>query len=98
MARRKKHKSQNPNAHLFVSTNSYHIPETNRIIEFDEIIKIHGEHGKRFKFKEHVVKTDTGVEWINCIQIEKGVFAGWRSFRPERIKPLPRKRQKKNAA
>jgi hypothetical protein len=98
VGRRKKIKSLNPNAHLFIKTESYEIPETSRVIEKDEIIKISGEHGRRFKFKQHVKRSDTGVEWIDCIQIEKGLSAGWRSFRPERIKPLPKSRRPRKRA
>lgn len=93
MPRRKTYKSQNPNAHLFINTEHYEIPNSSRVIEKDEIIKISGEHGRKFKFKKHVKRSDTGVEWIDCIQIERGVSAGWRSFRPERIKPLPKTRR-----
>ena len=93
VARRKKHKSLNPNAHFFVNVDHYVMPENGRVIEKDEIIKISGEHGRKFKFKQHVTRTDTGVEWIDCIQMEKGVSAGFRSFRPNRIKPLPKSRR-----
>lgn len=96
MGRRKKYKSMNPNAHLFVTSDNYQLPDSNRVIEEGEIIKISGEHGKRFQFKQHVQRSDTGVEWIDCYELEKGVFAGWRSFRPNRIKPLPRKRKRNN--
>jgi hypothetical protein len=93
MGRRKKIKSLNPDAHLFVKNDYYTIPESNRVIELDETIKISGEHGRKFKFKGHVVRTDTGIEWIECIQLEKSISAGWRFFRPNRIKPLPRSRK-----
>jgi len=99
VGRRKKIKSLKPNAHLFVEIDHYTIPESGRVIEKDEIIKISGEHGRRFKFKSYVQRSDNGVEWINCIQIEKGLSAGWRSFRPDRIKPLPKSRRpRKNKA
>ena len=90
MARRKKRVS--PNSHLYNIEESYTLPD-GRVIEKDEIIKISGEHGVRFRFKSHVTRTDTGVEWIDCIQMEKGVSAGYRSFRPDRIKPLPKSRR-----
>jgi hypothetical protein len=64
-----------------------------RTIEKDEVIKIVGEHGTRFKFKSHVTRTDTGVEWIDCFELEKGIIAKHRSFKPDRIKALPRKRR-----
>jgi hypothetical protein len=94
MGRRRKYKSMNPNAHLFVTYSNYQIPDSNRVIEEGEVIKIAGEHGKKFQFKQYVQRSDTGVEWIDCYELEKGVFAGWRSFRPNRIKPLPKKRKR----
>ena len=88
VGRRKKVKSLNPNAHFFVNVDYYVMPENGRLIEKDEIIKISGEHGRKFKFKEHVTRTDTGIEWINCIQLEKGISAGWRSFILSGLKDL----------
>jgi hypothetical protein len=93
VGRRKKIKSLNPNAHLFIKEDCFTMPDTNRVIEQDEVIKISGEHGRKFRFKSHVTRTDTGIEWIECIQLEKSVSAGWRFFRPDRIKPLPKSRR-----
>lgn len=93
MGRRKKVIS--PNAHLYIRNPFYTLPD-GRVIEKDEMIKIEGEWGGRFKFQEHVVRTDTGVEWIDCFETQKGMLCGWRSFKPERIKPMPRKRVKNN--
>lgn len=92
MSRRKAVKS--PNAHLY-SRSPYYIMPDGRIIERDEIIKIKGEHGGKFKFYEHTVRTDSGIEWIDCFELRGGVLAGWRSFYPDRIKPLPRSRRKR---
>jgi hypothetical protein len=92
MGRRKKVVS--PNAHLYSRNPFYTLPD-GRTIEKDEIIKIDGEWGGRFKFQEHVVRKDTGVEWIDCFEIQKGILCGWRSFKPDRIKALPKKRNKR---
>ena len=91
VGRRKKIKSQNPKASIFISSDSYTMPE-GRVIEQGEIIKISGEHGLKFKFKSHVVRSDNGIEWIDCYELERGVMAKQRSFRPNRIKPIPKKR------
>ena len=66
-----------------------------RVIEKDEIIKIKGEHGGRFKFHEHVTRKDSGIEWIDCFELHRGVLCGWRSFYPDRIKPLPKTRRRR---
>jgi hypothetical protein len=63
-------------------------------IEKGEIIKIHGEYGAKFKFVALVTNTETGAQWIDCLEIERGQFAGWRSFYVERIKRIPKKRGK----
>jgi hypothetical protein len=60
-----------------------------------EIIKIQGEYGGRFKFMALVTNTETGATWIDCLQLERGQFAGWRSFYVDRIKRIPKKRGKR---
>ena len=92
MGRRKKVVS--PLAHLYLRTPSYTMPD-GRIIEKDEVIKIVGEHGGKFKFVEHVTRTDTGAEWIDCFELRGGILCGWRSFYPDRIKPMPRPHRKR---
>ena len=66
-----------------------------RVIEKDEIIKIKGEYGGKFKFLEHVTRTDSGIEWIDCFELRGSILCGWRSFRTDRIKPLPKTRRKR---
>ena len=53
-------------------------------------LKISGERG-RFRFRQHVV-TPAGAEWIDCIGGPKGCQQ-WRSFRPDRIRRVHRKRE-----
>lgn len=84
-----------PNAHLYNRVPYYTMPD-GRIIEKDEIIKIKGEHGGKFKFLEHVTRTDSGIEWIDCFELRGGVLCGWRSFYPDRIKPLPKNRRRRS--
>jgi len=93
MGRRKKVVSSNQ--HLYSRTPSYTMQD-GRTIERGEIIKIHGVWGSKFMFHDHVVRTDSGAEWIDCFELSGGQIGVWRSFRSERIKPMPRKRGKKN--
>jgi len=96
MARRKKLVS--PNEHLYNRYRQYTLENGKTVFE-GETIKINGVWGTKFKFKEHVVRTDNGKEWIDCYELEKGVKCGLRSFYPERIKPIPiRKRRKRKAS
>jgi hypothetical protein len=60
-----------------------------------EIIKIKGENGMKFKFHSLVTNDETGIQWIDCFEIERGVIGAQRSFRPDRIKRIPKKRVKK---
>ena len=93
MGRRKSVKS--PLAHLYHRVPYYTMPD-GRIIEKDEIIKIKGEHGGKFKFSEHVTRTDSSIEWVDCFELRGGVLCGWRSFYPDRIKPMPKSRRKRS--
>lgn len=91
MARRKKSKIANPDSYKRIP---HYQLDGGRVIENGEVIKIQGEHGSKFRFLEHVIN-DKGIEWIDCFELRQGVPSGWRSFRPERIKPLPKKRIRK---
>lgn len=91
MARRKKY--VDPTAGKYIREPQY-VLEGGRVIENGEIIKIYGEHGSKFRFLEHVINTENGAEWVDCFQLQNGLNAGWRSFRPDRIKPLPKKRRR----
>lgn len=92
MGRRKKYAPLIPNK--YVREQEYTL-DTGRTIEHGEIIKISGEYGSKFKFLEHVVNTENGAEWIDCFELRNGVNSGWRSFRPDRIKPLPKTRRRR---
>ena len=67
-----------------------------RTIVAGDIIKIEGEHGGRFKFHSLVTNTETGVQWIDCFELQKNVVSGWRSFKSDRIKLIPIKRGRRN--
>jgi len=41
------------------------------------------------KFLEHVVNTDSGAEWIDCVDKNKSI----RSFRPEQVKRVHYKKK-----
>lgn len=91
MGRRKKYVSPVGDKY---SRESHYALESGRVIEHGEIIKIDGEHGCKFKFLEHVRNVQNDAEWIDCFELRNGVPSGWRSFRPDRIKPLPKKRKR----
>ena len=71
------------------------------LLEVDTVIGISGERGGRFRFKEHVMDTKTGNEWITvCGGTAQGTpreTIMFRSFRPERItrtyRPIRRRKR-----
>jgi hypothetical protein len=67
-----------------------------RTIAAGDIIKIHGEHGNRFKFSSLVTNMETGSQWIDCFEINKSVVSAWRSFKIDKIKLIPIKRGRRN--
>jgi hypothetical protein len=93
MGRRKKVSS--PFEHLYSRIPEY-ILENGRVISAGEVIKIDGVWGVKFKFKEHVIRTDNNKQWIDCYELDKGASCGLRSFYPEKIKPLPVRNRHKN--
>jgi hypothetical protein len=68
----------------------------NRVVSRGDLIKITGEHGKKFKFHSLVTNTKSGAQWIDCFEIEKNMVSGWRSFESDRIKLIPIKRGRRN--
>lgn len=90
MGRPRKYKGIDP----FIRVDSFTTPEGKTIVKGD-IIKIKGIWGTTFKFLNHVTNPKTGVSWIDCIQLEKGLGCGFRSFYPDRIKTIPKKRGKR---
>ena len=68
----------------------------NRTIYAGEVIKINGEHGGRFRFHSLVTNEETGAQWIDCFEMQKGAASAWRSFKSDRIKVIPIKRGRRN--
>ena len=59
-------------------------------------IKIDGERAQKFIFMGYVINRDNGAEWVDVIHVQKGSPGPMRSFRPDRVRLLPKKRKKKN--
>ena len=90
MGRRKKVQTNDP----FVRQESF-ATEDGRSVTRGDIIKIKGIWGTKFKFHEYVTNPKNNVSWIDCVELEKGVGCGMRSFYPERVKIVPKKRGKR---
>lgn len=88
MARRRRSASVNPF--------HYH-PEMivdGHTVERGDTIKIYGEHGTKFRFNALVTNPETGVQWVDCFELDKGVTRSWRAFYPERVKRIPKRRKR----
>lgn len=90
MGRPRKYKGIDP----FDREESY-LTEEGKTISRGDIIKIKGVWGTKFKFHQFVTNPTTGVSWIDCVELDKGVACGMRSFYPDRVKYVPKKRTKR---
>jgi hypothetical protein len=66
-----------------------------KIVQQGDLFKVSGEYGLKFKFWEYVVNAETGIEWVDCYEMFRGQAGAFRSFRPDKIKRIPKKRIKK---
>jgi hypothetical protein len=71
------------------------VNEDGKTIARGDVIKIKGVWGTKFRFFNYVTNPKNGVSWIDCVELEKGVGCGMRSFYPDRVKAMPKKRGKR---
>ena len=90
MRRLKKYNRVDP----FVREDSF-VTKDEKIVTSGDIIKIKGIWGSKFRFHKFVTNPNTGVSWIDCVELERGISCGMRSFYPERVKIIPKKRGKR---
>ena len=62
-------------------------------IEQGEMIKIKGEHGSRFKFLSLTTNNDNGLQWVDCVEYERGFPRAMRSFDIDKVKRIPTRRK-----
>jgi len=62
-------------------------------IEQGEMIKIKGEHGSVFKFMNVTKNNDNGLEWVDCVEYEKGFPRAMRSFGKEKVRRISKRRK-----
>jgi hypothetical protein len=86
MPKKKKYESKSP----FIREKTM-TTELGKEIGEGDIIKIQGIWGTKFRFKEHVTNPENGAVWIDCYELDKGIVCAQRSFRPNRVKALPKK-------
>ena len=78
----------------FIREDSF-VNDEGRTVNKGDLIKIKGIWGTKFKFLNYVTNPHSGMSWIDCLELEKGMGCGVRSFYPERVKRIPSKRGKR---
>jgi hypothetical protein len=74
---------------------TYEIEVGNFIIKPGDIIKIQGQHGLKFQFHSFVTNTETGIQWVDCFEMDRGQTRIWCSFALDRVRRIPEKRKRK---
>ena len=77
----------------FIKESEMTTPE-GKLVSQGDIIRIHGEHGKKFKFDKFVTRADNGLTWIDCYEMQGGVIGMMRSFRVERVRVIPKRKKR----
>lgn len=60
------------------------------VVNHGDQIRIDGEGRTKFIFMYHTTNPDSGVEWVDCIEMMRGSDGPWRSFRPEKVRVAKR--------
>lgn len=69
-------------------TKKYELLVEDTVVNHGDIIHIDGERRRKFMFMYRVINEDSGVEWIDCIELMKGNDGPFRSFRPDKVRPM----------
>lgn len=88
MARRKKYTGKDP----FIREDTMTVD--NKVVVKGDLIKIKGVYATEFKFLNLVTNPENGVQWVDCIQMYKGLGCGFRSFYPDRVKPIVKRKRR----
>ena len=90
MKKRKKFEGNDP----FIRKERF-ITDQGKVITQGDFIRIKGVSGTQFKFLNYVTNPTIGVSWVDCVELERGLSCSLRSFYPERVKHIPKKREKR---
>jgi hypothetical protein len=60
-----------------------------------DIVRIDGEKGQKFIFMNHVINKFNDAQWVDVVHIQKGSAGPLRSFRPDRVKLIPKRGKKR---
>lgn len=59
-----------------------------------DIIKVKGQYGGKFKFDYLTTNSETGSQWVDCFELQRGAVAAFRAFKIEDIKRVPKRRKR----
>lgn len=79
-----------------IFSREFEVTVDGRLYTAGDIIKIDGEHGGKFKFHSLVTNTQTGAQWIDCFELQRGVASAYRSFSVDKMKRIPKKRARRS--
>ena len=77
----------------FIRSDSF-TTDDQKTVNKGDTIKIKGIWGTEFKFLNFVTNPITEVSWIDCIQLERGIGCGLRSFYPNRVKIVSKEKKR----
>lgn len=63
-------------------------------IERGDVIKVKGQYGVKFKFDYFTTNSETGSQWVDCFELQRGQTAAFRAFKLEDVKRVPKKRKR----
>ena len=78
----------------FIREESF-VNEDGKTISRGDTVKVKGIWGSKFRFFSYVTNPVNGVSWVDCVELDKGIACGMRSFYPDRVKAIPKKRGKR---
>lgn len=59
-----------------------------------DTIKVKGQYGGKFKFDYLTTNSETGSQWVDCFELQRGATGAFRSFKIEDIKRVPKRRKR----
>lgn len=89
MGRRKKTLAPLPRESKFSTEPTFEL--NGFIINAGDLVKVHGEHGGKFKVVGLTTNLQTNVSWVDCFEVIGGIPSVFRSFRLERLKRIPQR-------
>ena len=59
-----------------------------------DTIKVRGQYGVKFKFDYLTTNSETGSQWVDCFELQRGAATSFRAFKIEDVKRVPTRRKR----